>query len=289
MSANEGGCVGDRGREKMPAVSGGAQHPRLQIEDRVGDAVTVGDEFAHDGERRRSRIDELADDIVRMEVQVRVMLPGDRLHAVIFRKAIQMDSANSAIASGEDHALHQIVADAVTLPLALDAERGFRFARERFAVGTQLRHRAQHAVDEVSVHDGVGRQRAGCILIDEIGIDRRAEAVAPALGIEAQQVLAQRGALAEPKLADRPGRVVRRRSGMAAGIREQGPVSVRITHGPQIGVLCAKRPLFGPNLHIAAMQHRHGKGQVRGLSALARRLAASGFRALRARDRLTTS
>src|SRR4029077_5958842 len=109
---------------------------------------------------------------------------------------------DAAIARREQCTLEQRAADTVALPWLLDRERGFRLVRETVAERPQFPEPAQHALDKESVHHGVKSARELGIVGDELIRHRAAETIAPALRIEAQQVIAVGTGAVDPQLAD---------------------------------------------------------------------------------------
>src|SRR4051794_28042470 len=90
----------------------------------------------------------------------------------------------------------------MALPRLLDRERCFGLARELLAERAQLRHPAQGAIDEVAVHYAVEPARELGVIPDALIRYRAAEAIAPALCVEPQQMVAISVGAINPDLAD---------------------------------------------------------------------------------------
>src|SRR5581483_5128632 len=99
------------------------------------------------------RVD-FSDHAAEIERQVGFELARELLHALVFGKAMHLQPLDAAVARGEERALEERRADPVALPRLLDAEGGFRLARQWSADAPQLGCAAQNAVDEESMqHD----------------------------------------------------------------------------------------------------------------------------------------
>ena len=90
----------------------------------------------------------------------------------------------------------------LTLPVLLDRERGLRLVGEALAERTQFRDATQHAVDEEAMDHGIEAERQRDVILDELIRHRAAEAVAAALLIETQQMVAIRTGAVDPQFAD---------------------------------------------------------------------------------------
>src|SRR4029453_16325616 len=93
-------------------------------------------------------------------------------------------------------------ADAVALPRPLDREGGLRLARYRRPDRAQLGGPAQDAGDEEAVDPRIDAEREIGIVAYEVVGHRAGKTIAPAVGVEPQQVLGIALGLADPQFAD---------------------------------------------------------------------------------------
>src|SRR5215468_6590890 len=131
------------------------QHPRLYVEHGGGEAVAVGQNLAHERERRRPRCSDLADDAAKIEAQLGVKLARQLLHALVVGEAGHVQELEATVARREQRALEQHGTDPVALPWFLDRERHLGFTRHGQSDLPQLRGAAKRLVDEEAMNKRV--------------------------------------------------------------------------------------------------------------------------------------
>src|SRR5262249_23206965 len=96
----------------------------------------------------------------------------------------------AAVAGGEQGALEEQRAHAMTLPLLLDREGGLPLAPCSRSHRAQLGSASQHTVDEEAVNNGINAECELGVLAQELVRYRAGKAAAAALQVEAQQMVA---------------------------------------------------------------------------------------------------
>src|SRR5262245_31530812 len=202
------------------------EQARLHVEHGRSEAVSVGKYLAHQRERGQPGGGNLAYHAREVEAQLGLVLAGELLHALVVGEARHVQEFDAAVARGEQRALEQHGAYAVALPRLLDGEGGLRLPHQRRTERTQLGRAAQRAVDEEAVDERIDAERKLGIVAHELVGHGAGEAVAPAVGIETQQVVAIGVGFADPQFAD------------------HGAVGQRVAHRstPSIVVALAKPP-----------------------------------------------
>ena len=147
---------------------------------------------------RRTR-HQLAGHVVGLEAQVRGEFAGQRLHRDIAREAGHVERVGAAVAGGAHDARQQFRADALAAPVLLDAERGFdRAADDVVADRAQFARAPQRPVDVVTVDDVVDTETTLGITRQKVVVHRHGEAIVPALGVETQEMIPERGKVGRP-------------------------------------------------------------------------------------------
>ncbi len=168
----------------------GLHQAGLEIDIGRSEAVAVDHQLPHDRERGRIRVFHLPDHRAEVEGELGVEFAGELLHALVFRKAADMQELDSAIARGKQAAFEQRRADAEALPGLLDAECGFGLAPIERPENAQIRGAAQHAVHEEAVHDDVAAVCRCRIGSNHIVGDRASETITAAFSVEPEQMIA---------------------------------------------------------------------------------------------------
>ena len=147
-------------------TSGCFEQSRVCFEHHGGDALAVGDHFAHHRKRGRARRRDFADHAAEIEAEIGIEFARQLLHAAVVCQTIHLQKLDASISGSQQRAGQQLGTDAVTLPVLFDAERRFgRFAGTGRRSGAIRLHRAM-SVDEKAVHDGIEQNRAVDMVAD---------------------------------------------------------------------------------------------------------------------------